>query len=194
MVVGHFAVVEHLFALGQLLARCCKLLYQGQIFLLTRYLCLAHTIENLGTFGIDVVGKKLGVHTWIGCKFLLVEALYEFQRHVGRIAELLVAVHLQRGEVVEMRWRLGAFLLGDGSHGEGLSCDGAECFLAFLLAGEFTACGGKLCVAIDGGKHPVGFWLEVVDFLLSVHDECKGGSLYTSYAEHLSVLSVFQGV
>ena len=194
MVVGHFAVVEHLFALGQFLSCCCQLLYQGQVFLLAVDFCLTHTIENLRTFGVDVVGKKLGVHTRIGSKFLLVEALYELERHVGRIAELLVAVHLQRCEVVEVRWRLGAFLLGDSSHGEGLSGDGAECFLAFLLAGEFTACGSKLCVAIDGGKHPVGFWLEVVDFFLSVHDECKGGSLHTSYAEHLSVLSVFQGV
>ena len=186
MVVGHFAVVEHFFALGQFLSCCCQLLYQGQVFLLAVDLCLTHTIENLRTFGVDVVGKKLGVHTRIGSKFLLVEALYELERHVGRIAELLVAVHLQRCEVVEVRWRLGAFLLGDSSHGEG--------FLAFLLAGEFTACGSKLCVAIDGGKYPVGFWLEVVDFFLSVHDECKGGSLHTSYAEHLSVLSVFQGV
>ena len=194
MVVGHFAVVEHLFALGQFLSCCCQLLYQGQVFLLAVDLCLTHTIENLRTFGVDVVGKKLGVHTRIGSKFLLVEALYELERHVGRIAELLVAVHLQRCEVVEVRRRLGAFLLGDSSHVEGFSCDGAECFLSFLLAGEFTACGSKLCVAVDGGKHPVGFWLEVVDFFLSVHDECKGGSLHTSYAEHLSVLSVFQGV
>ena len=72
MVVGHFAVVEHLFALGQFLSCCCQLLYQGQVFLLAVDLCLTHTIENLRTFGVDVVGKKLGVHTRIGSKFLLV--------------------------------------------------------------------------------------------------------------------------
>jgi len=66
--------------------------------------------------------------------------------------------------------------------------------LALFLACELAFCGCKERVSIDCGEHPVGFWLEVVDFFLSVHDECKGGSLHTSYAEHLSVLSVFQGV
>ena len=194
MVVGHLAAVEHLLALGQLLAEGGELLYHGQVFLLAEHLCLAHAVQYLRTLGIDVVREVLRVHTGIGGEFLLIQALYQLQRHVGGIAELLVAVYLQRGEVVEVGRSLAALLLAHVGHGEGLAGDGAECLLSLLLAGELARGGGKLGVAVDGGEHPVGFRLEVVDFLLPVHDEGEGGGLHASDAQHLPVLSVFQGI
>ena len=98
--------------------------------------------------------------------FLLVETLDEFQRNIGRVGKLLVAIHLQRGEVVEMRGRLVSLFLAYICNREGFASDGTECFLAFLLAGKLAAGGSKLGVAVDGGEYPVRFGNEVVDFLL----------------------------
>ncbi len=63
VVVGHLAVIEYLLALRQLLAGGCELLDEREVFLLTGYLCLAHTIQNLRTFRIDIVCEKLGIYT-----------------------------------------------------------------------------------------------------------------------------------
>ena len=192
MVVGYLAVIENLLALRQLLAGGCELLDERQIFLLTGYLCLAHTIQNLRTFRIDIVCQKLGIYTRISGVLLLVETLDEFQRDIGRVSKLLVAIYLQRGEVVEMRWRLVSLLLAYICDGEGFAGDGTECFLSFLLAGKLAAGCRKLGVAVDGGEYPVRFGNEVVDFLLAVYDQGKGRGLHPADAEHLFVLTVFQ--
>ena len=192
MVIGYLAVIEYLLALRQLLAGGCELLDEWEVFLLTGYLCLAHTVQNLRTFRIDIVGQELGIYTRISGVLLLVETLDELQRNIGRVGKLLVAIYLQRGEVVEMRWRLVSLLLAYIGNGEGFAGDGAESLLAFLLAGKLAAGCRKLGVAIDGGEYPVRFGNEVVDFLLAVYDEGKGRGLHPADAEHLSVLTVFQ--
>ena len=95
VVVGYLAVIENLLALRQLLAGGCELLDERQVFLLTGYLCLAHTIQNLRTFRIDIVCEKLGIYTRIRGIFLLVETLDELQCNIGRVGKFLVAIHLQ---------------------------------------------------------------------------------------------------
>ena len=192
MVVGHLAVIENLLALRQLFAGGCELLDEREVFLLTGYSCLAYTIQNLRTFRIDIVCEKLGIYTRISGILLLVETLDEFQRNIGRVGKLLVAIHLQRGEVVEMRGRLVSLLLAYIRNREGFAGDGTECFLTLLLAGKFAAGCRKLGVAVDGGEYPVRFGNEVVDFLLAVYDEGKGRGLHSTDAEHLFVLTVFQ--
>ena len=192
VVVGYLAVIEYLLALRQLLAGGGELLDERQIFLLTSYLCLAHTIQNLRTFRIDIVCEKLGIYTRIRGIFLLVETLDELQRNIGGVSKLLVAIHLQRGEVVKMRGRLVSLFLAYIGNGEGFAGDGAESLLAFLLAGKLAAGSRKLGVAIDGGEYPVRFGNEVVDFLLSVYDKGKGRGLHSADAEHLSILTIFQ--
>ena len=192
MVVGYLAVIENLLALRQFLADCCELLDEREVFLLTHDLCLTYSVQNLWTFRIDIVGQKLGIYTRISGVLLLVETLDELQRNIGRVSKLLVAIHLQRGEVVEMRWCLVSLFLAYIRNREGFAGDGTECFLAFLLAGKLAAGGGKLGVAVDGGEYPVRFGNEVVDFLLAVYDEGKGRGLHPADAEHLSVLTVFQ--
>ena len=157
MVVGYLTVVENLLALRQFLADCCELLDEREVFLLTHDLCLTHSVQNLRTFRIDIVGQELGVYTRISSILLLVETLDELQRNIGRVSKLLVAIYLQRGEVVEMRWRLVSLLLAYIGNGEGFAGDGAESLLAFLLAGKLAAGGGKLGVAVDGGEYPVRF-------------------------------------
>ena len=194
MVIGHLAVIENLLALRQLLAGGCELLDEREVFLLAGYLCLAYTIQNLRTFRIDIVCEKLGIYTRISGIFLLVETLDELQRNIGRVGKLLVAIHLQRGEVVEMRGRLVSLLLAYIRNGEGFAGDGTECLLAFLLAGKLAAGCCKLGVAIDGGEYPIRFGNEVVDFLLAVYDQGKGRGLHSADAEHLSVLTVFQRI
>ena len=195
MVVGHFGRVEHLLALGQFLAaRLHEPLHQWQVFLHTEGASLAHAVEYLRALGVDVVRQVLGVHTRIGSYFLLVEALYEFEGHVCRIAELLVAVYLQRGEVVEVGWCLASFLLAHIGNGKGLAFNGTEGFLALFLARKLAAGGSKLCVAVDGGQYPVRLRLEMVYLLLAVYDEGKGRCLHAPDAQHLPVLPVLQRV
>ena len=95
VVIGYLAVIEYLLALRQLLAGGCELLDEWEVFLLTGYLCLAHTVQNLRTFRIDIVGQELGIYTRISGVLLLVETLDELQRNIGRVGKLLVAIHLQ---------------------------------------------------------------------------------------------------
>ena len=155
MVVGYLAIIENLLALRQFLADCCELLNEREVFLLTHDLCLTYSVQNLRTFRIDIVCEKLGIYTRISGVLLLVETLDELQRNIGRVGKLLVAIHLQRGEVVEMRRRLVSLLLAYIGNGEGFAGDGTECFLAFLFTGKLAAGGGKLGVAVDGGEYPV---------------------------------------
>ena len=192
--VGYLAIIENLLALRQFLADCCELLDEREVFLLTHDLCLTHSVQNLRTFRIDIVGQELGIYTRISGVLLLVETLDEFQRDIGRVGKLLVAIYLQRGKVVEMRWRLVSLLLAYICDGEGFAGDGTECFLSFLLAGKLAAGCRKLGVAVDGGEYPVRFGNEVVDFLLAVYDQGKGRGLHSADAEHLFVLTIFQCV
>ena len=74
---------------------------------------------------------------WIGGNLLLVKALYDVQRLVGTEAELLVAVNLQRGQVIEAGWCLKALLLGNRKNGERLVLDSLQHILAFLLGSIF---------------------------------------------------------
>ena len=63
--------------------------------LLAHDLGLAHTVEDLRTFRIDVIGQKLCIYTRISRVFLLVETLDEFQRNISRVSKFLVAIHLK---------------------------------------------------------------------------------------------------
>ena len=146
------------------------------------------------TLGIDIIAQESRVNARISGQFLLIKLLNEVQRHLRRIAELAVAIHLQRGEVIERRWCLLAILFLYVSDGERLVLDEAECLFAFLFAGELTFRGSEDSIAIDRGQHPIGFGLEIVYLLLAVHNQCQRGSLYAPNAEHLSVLSIFDGI
>ena len=134
------------------------------------------------------------VDTGIGGVLALVECLNEVQRHLGRVAELAVAVYLQRGQVVELGRLLLAFLLFHLGDGKWLALDGAEGFLAFLLRGELALSSRKCGVAIDGSQHPVGLGLEIVYLFLTVDDECQGRGLHTTDGQHLAVLPVLQRI
>ena len=192
MVVGHLRRVEHLLRLLQRLpAQGSHQLGVGRLACEAR---LEEPVHGLRALGVDVVAQEGGVHARIGGQLHLVELLDEVQRHLGREAELAVAVHLQRREVVEWRRCLAALLLLHLGHFKGPSLDELEGLLALLLRGELPLRGGEGGVAVDGGQHPVGLWLEVVNLLLSVHDEGEGGGLHAADAEHLAVLSVLDGV
>ena len=95
------------------------------------------TSKRLGTFRIDVIAEEGGVHTWIGGELLLVEQLDELQCLLGRVAKLSVAIHLQRGQVVETRRRFRALLLLDILDREGLSLDGLKHSPTLLLGRIF---------------------------------------------------------
>ena len=115
--------------------------------------------------------------------------MYELQRGVGTETEPLVAFHLQAGEV-EKSWRgLGTLFLLYFRNGERRVADGRQCRLALFLGGESAVAllhdGGEDGVAVDGGQHPVGLWLELFNLLLPLDNERQRGSLYTTDAEYL---------
>ena len=192
VMVGDLRRVEHTLGLRQRLAP--KGAHQLSVWSHTRKLSLEEAVHDLRTLGIDIVAEEGGINTRIGGQLHLVELLDEVERHLGRKAELTVAVHLQRGEVVERRRLLLAVLLLYVGDGEGTALDGGKGLLALLLAGELALRSSEGGVAIDGGQHPVGLGLEVVYLLLAVDDEGECGCLHTTDAEHLSVLPVLDGI
>ena len=187
-------------------------------------------VKDAAAFWIDILWEEGSVHTGIGGHFSLIELLDELQRKVGPIAELAVAFHLERGEVEEPWWGFCAVFLLYVSDGEWVSFYGAECGLGLLAVGISAFHRRLLCIcitlaavsfsfvspfclrvfichlcgeghiAVDGGEHPKGFGLEVIDFVVTFDDERQCGSLYTSDTQGLRapgtavVLSVFKGV
>ena len=99
MVVGDLRRIKDLLRLQQGLTT--QGTHQLGVGRLACELHLEEPVHGLGALAIDIVGQKGGVHTGIGGQLLLVELLDEVQRHLGRKTVFLVAVHLQRGEVVE---------------------------------------------------------------------------------------------
>ena len=172
-------------------------------------------VEYAAAFGGDIFRKEGGVHAGIGGHFPLIELLDELQCKVGPIAEFAVAFHLERGEVEESWRGFCAVFLLYVSDREGVVFDGTECSLGFLAVGISAFYGrllricvalvavslafvpffcfwilichlcGKGHVAVDGGEHPKGFGLEVLDFVVTFDDERQCGSLYTSDAQGL---------
>ena len=134
------------------------------------------------------------IHTGIGGELLLVKTLDEVERHLGRIAEFLVAIHLERSEVIKLRWQFLACLLLYAGDLEGFAFNEREGCFAFFLVLEFALSGGEGGVAVDGRKHPIGFGLEIVYLLLAVHNECQSWCLYTSDGEYLAILAVLQSI
>ena len=155
---------------------------------------LEQSVHCLRAFSIHIIRQEGGIHTRIGGQFLFVELLDNVQRHLSREPEFLVAVHLQRGQVIQAWRRLLTVFLLHLRHREGLSFDGGKGLLALLLRRELTRCGRERCVTIYGGQHPVGLRLEVVYLLLTVHDQRQRGRLHTTDGEHLPVLSIFNGI
>ena len=90
------------------------------------------------------------IYTRIGGKFFFVEALYEVKRGFGRVAELAVALHLQRSEVEEVGRSLRSFLLHNARYLKIFVGNGGKGAFALFLVGELALGGGKQRVAIDG--------------------------------------------
>ena len=132
VVIGHLAAVKHLFALRQLFADGRQLMNGCFVFGLAIYLRLAESIQYLRALGIDVLAEILCVDARIGGEFALVKRLNEVERVFCGIAKFAVAIHLQRGEVIQKRWRFGAFLFLYARDLHGLSFDGCESLLTLF--------------------------------------------------------------
>ena len=180
MVIGNLRGVEHTLALWEWFNEGS---YERIVFL--------QPIHDGRTLGVDVVRQELGVYTRIRGEFLLVERLYDIEGCFGRETELFVAVHLQRGQVVEMGWGLAALFLLHPCHPKQAVGKGGKGLFTLFFRSKSALCGCKLRVAVNGGQHPIGFRHKTVNLLLAGHDECQRGCLHTTYAQHLSVLPIF---
>ena len=184
MVVGDLAVVEHLLALGQLLARQRRGVFG----------VVGQFRQDARALRIDIVAQIGGIHTRIGGVFLLVEALDGLQGLVGRHVVFLVAFHLQRGQVVEPRRGFGAFLGGNIGHSKLFPFNALQVFLA-VFHGAILALSGRECrIPINGRQHPIGLWLEVHDFVVTVDNQGQSWGLHPANGQHLAVLAIFQGI
>ena len=192
MVVGYLRGVEH--ALGLLQRFATNGLDELSVRLNAVELGLIQPVERLRALGVDIVGEVLRINTGVGGIFLLVQTLNEVERHLGRIAELAVTIHLQRGKVVQLWGLLLALFLLNLSYLEGFALDGGKGFFALFLRGELSLGSRKSGIAINGGQYPVGLGLKVLDLLLTVHDERQGWRLHTTDGQHLTVLTVLKCV
>ena len=184
VVVGHLGGVEDTLGLDEGLPG-----YRSHQFVIA-----LEPVHDAWTLGIDVVGEELGVDTRVSSELLLIERLDNVKRHLGRVTELLVAVYLERGEVVEVGWGFGSLLLLHACHSEGFALDGGKGLLALFAGGEFALCRSKLSVAIYRRQYPIWLGFELVYLLLSVNDKCQRGSLHSADAQHLSVLSILERI
>ena len=192
MVVGYLRGVEH--ALGLFQRFATNGLDELSVGLNAVELGLIQPVERLWALGVDIIREVLRINTGVGGVLLLVQTLYEVERHLGRIAELAVTIHLQRGKVVQLWGLLLTLFLLNLSYLERLALDGGKGFFALFLRGELAFSGSKSGIAINGGQYPVGLGLEVLDFLLTVHDERQGGRLHTTDGQYLTVLTVLKCV
>ena len=184
MVVSDAAVVKHPRALGQRLPRQSSggIGNGGQL------------LDDAGAFRIDVIGEVLGVHTRIGGQLLLIEALDVLQRGVCREAVLAVAVHLQRGEVVELGRLLADPALADVLDAKHVRPSRFQPLPAPGLAVETTLGTGEDGIAVPGGQYPVRDGREMLYLVVAGHYHGERGRLHAPDAEHLPVAAILQCV
>ena len=188
MVISHFRGVEHF--LGFLQRFASQHLHQLRIGLNAIMLYLKESVHRRRTFRVDIITQELGIYTWVGGEFLLVQTLNGVERLFGTHGEFTVAVHLQGGQIIKM-WRcLGTIFLLYGGNGEGFVGNRLKGLLSFFLGGVLSFRCYEGGIPIDGGQHPVRLGHEGINLLLSVHDQSQCGCLHPTDAQHLFVLSV----
>ena len=192
MVVGDFRGVEHFFRFFQRFST--ERPHEVCVGCHAREFRLIEAVHRLRTLRIDIVREVAGIDARIGRNLLFVERLDDVERGFCRKTEFLVAFHLQRGKVVELRRGFRAFFLLDACHRKWFALNQLEGLFALFFRGEFSFRSRENGVAIRCRQHPIGLGLEILDFLLAVHDERERGRLHATYAQHLPVLAVFQRV
>ena len=96
-------------------------------------LVLCESIEDAGTFWKNIVAQICGIYPWVGGYLFLVQRLDCLQGILGRVAELLVALNLQGGEV-EQAWSVFSTLfVGYIRYRKVFLLNGLEKLLALLL-------------------------------------------------------------
>ena len=146
------------------------------------------------------------------------------QRVVSRVAELAVALHLQRCQVEQSGRSLLSLFLLDVGDGEGQGPDALQQSLALFPVGyrvdarvwpvgcglasgglPLLFLGGQVLVtlpddgreggvAVDRAQLPRLLGDEVLYLQLAVDDECQRGGLHPPDGQHLPPLAILQGV
>ena len=172
--------------------------------------------QDAGDFGVLVVGQEGGVDARVAHGLLLVQCLHDFQRVLGREAQLVVALHLQGGKVEEARRGFAAFLNFHIRHAQRGGAHGFQGFAGFFFGHE-VAQGPQAALGVGRGvgifglvgrghvaeqrapvfglQHPVRLRAEVLDFVPALHQQGQRGRLHPPDAQQLLVLvgGVFEG-
>ena len=120
------------------------------------------------------------IYAGICRELFLIKALYQIECGLSRIAEFLVAFHLQRREIKQVRRRLRAFLLRNVRYLKGFSGNVGEGLFTILLVAEPPFDGREQRVAINRGEHPIRLGLEAIYLFLALNDKCQRGSLHAT--------------
>ena len=184
VVIGHFGIIKNLFGFIDF----------GSEQRLRKQFVIFQTFEDIRYFWIHVIAQIRGIHTRIGGVFLFVEALNCFQRVIRRITELFIAFHLQRCKVKQARRILISFFGRDISHHKGSGLHRFQKSLSLFHAGKPTFGSGKSGVAVNGFQFPVRFRFEILNFQLSIDNQCQCRCLHPSDGKYLAVLCVFKRV
>ena len=176
MVVRDLRIIEHLLRLrqGSSLQRCGPGLIPPQ------------PLQDGRAFRIDVIAQEGSIYTRISRDLLLVERLNGLQRVVGRVGKLLVALHLQGGQVKQTERGFTPLLLRHGGDGERRVLDACQQLLAprtvgygvdtavlFLLPGLLAGSQGFLLL--------LGFQCQ---FFVALADEGRESGVAVDGIEH----------
>ena len=176
MVVRDLRIVEHFLRLRQ----------DGSLQRRGPGLIAPQPLQDGRTLGIDVVTQEGSIYTRISSDLLLVERLDSFQRVVGRVGKLLVALHLQGGQVEKAERRFPAFLLRHRGNGKRHILDACQQLLASrtVCYGIYTAVLFLLLGLLAGGQ---GFLLLLCfqcQLFVALADEGRESSIAVNGIEH----------
>ena len=178
MVVRDFRIVEHFLRLRQ----------GGSLQRRGPGLIAPQPLQNGGTLRIDVIAQEGRIYTRISSDLFLVERLDSLQRVVGRVGKLLVALHLQGGQVEKAERCFTALLLRHRGNGKRHILDTCQQLLAsravgygvyttvlFLLLGLLAGSQGfLLLLGFQGLEHPA----------VALADEGRESSITVDGIEH----------
>ena len=132
-------------------------------------------------FVIDISGEIGGIHPRIGDQLLLVQALGDLERIICRIAEFLVAIHLQTGQVKQLGSVFQALLFLCGNNFKLFFAHLFKQGLALRLVREPAFLAGEDRVAVGSLQGPIGLRFEIQDAQVALHDHGQSGGLHPAH-------------
>ena len=177
MVVRHLAVVKNLLRLGQF--RTDQRCYRRKIVL--------DPVQRSRYLRIDIVTQISRIHTGIGRQPFLIQRLYQLQRLLCRKTILLIAVDLQRCQIIQLRRILQTLLLLHTRDRQQLILDAIHQRLTLLFTRDrilpvfHRNLGTEQRIPVIGLQLPIGLRHKMLDLRLPFYHQRQRRRLHTTY-------------